>query len=183
MNSFKEFLEILKLPPSILSALMIVSGLILILPDDVIKKLYMYDFRNNYGFAISLIFLISFAMLIVLIIMWGSKKIIEKMKYKKLKEKRIKYLLELDATKTQLINQFIKEKEHTLSLATNSGITIELSSYGVISPAGNTQLVTFGDIFTGDENTMYINYFLQPWVNKLIKDDEGLKNKFNYKNK
>ena len=38
MNNFKEFLEILKLPPSILSALMIVSGLILILPEDVIKK-------------------------------------------------------------------------------------------------------------------------------------------------
>ena len=37
LYSFKEFLEILKLPPSILSALMIVSGLILILPDDVIK--------------------------------------------------------------------------------------------------------------------------------------------------
>lgn len=59
MNNFKEFLEILKLPPSILSALMIVSGLILILPEDVVKKLYMYEFRNNYGFAISLIFLIS----------------------------------------------------------------------------------------------------------------------------
>ena len=105
------------------------------------------------------------------------------MKYKKLKEKRIKYLQELDSTKTQLINRFIKEKENTLSLATNSGITIELSSYGLISPAGNTQLVTLGDMFTGDENTMYINYFLQPWVIKLIKDDEGLKNKFNSKNK
>lgn len=162
---------------------MIESGLILILLEDVIKKLYMYDFRNNYGFAISIIFLISFAILIVLIIMWGSKKIIEKMKYKKLKEKRIKYLLELDATKTHLISQFIKEREHTLSLATNSGNTIELSSYGVISPTENTQLVTFRDIFTGDENTMYINYFLQPWVIKLIKDDEKLNNKFNYKNK
>lgn len=84
MNNFKEFLEILKLPPSILSALMIVSGLILILPEDVIKKLYMYDLRNNYGFVISLIFLISFAILVVLIIIWGSKKIIEKTKYKKL---------------------------------------------------------------------------------------------------
>ena len=181
MNSFKEFLEILKLPPSILSALMIVSGLILILPEDVIKKLYMYDFRNNYGFAISLIFLISFAILVVLIIMWGSKKIIGKIKDKKLKEKRIKYLLELDSTKTSLINQLIKEEDHTLSLATNSGNTIELSSYGVISVAGNTQLVTWGDIFTGDENTMYINYFLQPWVIKLIKEDERLKKKFNYK--
>ena len=178
MNNFKEFLEILKLPPSILSALMIVSGLILILPDDVIKKLYMFEFRNNYGFAISIIFLVSLAILVVLIIMWSARKIIEKIKYKKLKEKRTKYLLELDNEKTQLINQFVKEKEHTLSLATNSGITVELSSYGLISPAGSTKLVTFGDIFTGDENTMYINYFLQPWVISLIKENEELKKKF-----
>ena len=68
MNNFKEFLEILKLPPSILSALMIVSGLVLILPEDVIKKLYMFEFRNNYGFAISIIFLVSLAILVVLII-------------------------------------------------------------------------------------------------------------------
>lgn len=182
MNSFKEFLEILKLPPSILSALMIVSGLILILPEDIIKKLYMYDFRNNYGFAISLIFLISFSILLVLIIMWSSKKVIKKIQYKKLKEKREKYLLELDSTKTNLINKFIREAEHTLSLATNSGNTIELTSYGIISPAGNTQLVSFGDIFTDDENTMYINYFLQPWVIKLIKENEELRKKFNYKN-
>lgn len=181
MNNFKEFLEILKLPPSILSALMIVSGLILILPEDVVKKLYMYEFRNSYGFAISLIFLISLSILVVLVIMWSARKIIEKIKYKKLKEKRTKYLLELNDEKTHLINQFIKEKEHTLSLATNSGITVELSSYGLISPACNTQLVTFGDIFTGDENTMYINYFLQPWVINLIKENDELKKKFKWK--
>ena len=142
----------------------------------------MYEFRNNYGFAISIIFLVSLAILVVLIIMWSARKIIEKIKSKKLKEKRIKYLLELDNEKTQLINQFVKEKEHTLSLATNSGITVELSSYGLISPAGSTQLVTFGDIFTGDENTMYINYFLQPWVISLIKENEQLKKKFNGNN-
>ena len=88
MNNFKEFLEILKLPPSILSALMIVSGLILILPEDVIKKLYMYEFRNNYGFAISIIFLVSLAILVVLIIMWSARKIIEKIKYKKCLKKK-----------------------------------------------------------------------------------------------
>lgn len=178
MTSFKEFLDILKLPPSILGALMIVSGSILILPEDIIKRFYMYDFRNNYGFAISIIFLVSFAILIVLGIIWGAKKIIEIVKYRRFKEKGIKYLLELDSAKTELIIEFIKEEEHTLSLATNSGITVELYSYGIICPAGSTQLVKFGDIFTGDENTMYINYFLQPWVIKLIMEEEVLKNKF-----
>ncbi len=179
MNNFKEFLEILKLPPSILSALSLVAGLILLLPEKIIKKLYMYDFRNNYGFAISLIFLISLSMLIVLFIIWCFKQVNEKIKSKKIKEKRIKYLLELDLTKTELIKQFIKEKDHTLNLPTNSGNIIELSSYGIISTAGNIQAVTFGDIFTGDENTMYINYFLQPWVIKLINEEKDLKDKFN----
>ena len=138
----------------------------------------MYDFRNNYGFAISIVFLISFSMLTVLLIIWSFKQIKEKIINKKIKENRIKYLLELDTAKTGLIKRFIKEKDHTLNLPTNSGNTIELSSYGLISPAGNTQLVTFGDVFNGDANTMYINYFLQPWVIKLIKDEKVLNEKF-----
>lgn len=178
MNSFKDFLEILRLPPSILSALTLVTGLILLLPEEIVKKLYMYEFRNNYGFVISLVFLISLAMLIVLLIIWCIKQINRRIKDKKLKEKRIQYLQDLDLTKSELIKKFIKAKDHTLNLPTNSGNTIELSSYGLISPAGKTQLVTFGDIFTGDENTIYINYFLQPWVIKMIKEEKNLRDKF-----
>ena len=80
--------------------------------------------------------------------------------------------------KTALIKEFIKQKDHTLNLPTNNGVTVELNSLQVISFAGNMQPVTFGDIFDGDENTMYVNYFLQPWVINLIEKEEVLKEKY-----
>ena len=66
MNTFKEFMDFLKLPPTILGALAIASGLLLYLPDDVIKRLYMESFRSNYGFIIGIIFVISISILVML---------------------------------------------------------------------------------------------------------------------
>ena len=50
----------------------------------------MFEFRNSYGFAISIIFLVSLAILVVLTIMWSARKIIEKIKCKKIKRKKKK---------------------------------------------------------------------------------------------
>ena len=56
---FKDFIEFIKLPPNILTSIALVSGIIILSPDKLIKKLYMINFRNNYGFVISLIFLVK----------------------------------------------------------------------------------------------------------------------------
>lgn len=178
MGSFKEFLEIFKLPPSILTAISIVTGLILFLPERIISVFYLLDFKNKYGSIIGIVFIISITMLFVLVVMWFAKKIIEKYKTKRIIKRRIKYLLELDENKTKLIKKFINQKDHTLNLPTNNGVTVELNSMQVISFAGNMQPVTFGDIFDGDENTMYINYFLQPWVINLTEKEEALREKY-----
>lgn len=178
MGSFKEFFEIFKLPPSILTAISIVTGLILFLPEKIINVFYLLDFKNKYGSFIGIVFIISITMLFVLIIIWSAKKIIEKYKSKRIIKMRIKYLKGLDENKTALIKEFIKQKDHTLNLPTNNGVTVELNSMQVISFAGNMQPVTFGDIFDGDENTMYVNYFLQPWVINLIEKEEVLKEKY-----
>lgn len=176
MGSFKEFLEIFKLPPNILAAISIATGLILFLPERIISIIHLTDFKNSFGPYIGVFFIISITMLFVLIFIWLYKKIIEEYRAKKLIKSRIKYLKELDENKTKLIKKFIEKEDHTLNLAFNNGITIELSNYNLISLAGNTQPVTFGyDIF---ENNMCLNYFLQPWVMNLIKKEEILINKF-----
>lgn len=51
----KDFVDFLKLPPYILGALAVASGILLFLPDKVIKKLYMIEFRDKYGFTIGII--------------------------------------------------------------------------------------------------------------------------------
>lgn len=178
MESFKEFLEIFKLPPSILSAISIVTGIILFLPDNVIKIFYLIELKSKYGNFIGMLFIISVTMLTVLLIMWSAKKIIKKYKIRRLRKLRIKYLIDFDGNKTKLIKRFIKERDHTLELATNNGVTVELNCNQVIAPAGNTQLFSFGNVLYGDENTVYIKYFLQPWVINLIEKEELLRKKF-----
>ena len=48
-TAIKEITKIFK-TPYLLITLALASGLILFLPNDIISKMYMLDFRNNYGF-------------------------------------------------------------------------------------------------------------------------------------
>lgn len=169
----KDFIDFIKLPPNILAAVSVVSGIILFIPDKLAKKMYMYDFRNDYGFIVSIIFLISISILIVLLFTNIYKKIKNKIDNNKLKKGRTKYLLNADKTKVKLIKAFIKEETHTLKLNQNDGLTQELSYYGIISLAGSTQAVDFGY-----DNEMYLYYFLQPWVINLINSNDELIKKY-----
>lgn len=173
MKDFKSFIELLKLPPTILSTISLVTGLILFLPDKAIEKLYMFNLKEKYGFIVGIIFLLSTIMLFVMLIHYLGKKAYKKISNKKLIKNQIKYLKELDKTKTNFIREFIKEDSHTLNVCMNNGSVIELSHFGIISIAGGTQPVDIDY-----DNSIYAKYFLQPWVIKRINQDEELKNKF-----
>lgn len=58
----KDFIDLLKIPPRILGALTIASGLLLFLPDVLLSKLYMIYFRNKYGFALGITFVYDIVM-------------------------------------------------------------------------------------------------------------------------
>lgn len=173
MNSFKDFIDFLKLPPNILAAISITTGLLIFLPDNYIEKLYMDNFRNDYGFIISIFFLISSTILIVLLFTQTIKYINSKISNHKIKKGKIKYLMNADENKTSLIKEFINDSTHTLTLPMNDGLVIELSHFGIITMAGGTQLVDMGF-----DNSVNIKYFLQPWVINLIKNNEELKEKY-----
>ena len=173
LQNFKSFIELLKLPPTILSTISLATGLILFLPDSIIKLLYMSNIKEKYGLIIGIFFLLSTIMLIVLLINYCYRKIKEKITNNSLRKMKIRYLKELDANKTNIIKNFIREESHSLTASMNDGNIIELSYYGVVSVAGGTQFVDIGN-----DNSMYIKYFLQPWVLKLINQDEELKDKF-----
>ncbi|MGL5379745.1 super-infection exclusion protein B [Clostridium sp.] len=51
-----NFMEFLKLPTKIMLALGLASGVILFLPDTIVEKMYMIEFRDKYGFVIGVIF-------------------------------------------------------------------------------------------------------------------------------
>lgn len=171
-----DFIDFLKLPPNILAAISLVSGVILFAPKNFINKLYMIKFRDQFGFIIAIIFLISTAILIILSLTIILKKVKSLIDSKKMRKARINYLLNADNYKVKLIKGFIKEETHTLQIQQNDGLTVELEHLGLISMAGNTQPVDFGY-----NNEMYLRYFLQPWVINLINNNEELKKKYKIK--
>ena len=166
----KEFLDFLKLPTYILGALAIASGILLIVPDKVIQMLYMTEFRAKYGFALGIVFISSVSVLAVLLIKLIYRGISEKYNLKKLKEAQKKFLMKVDCEKVELINAFIQQPTHTLMMPMHDGLVIELQHYNVISPAGQTHMVSMPN--------PQITFFLQPWVLERIRENEELQMKF-----
>lgn len=171
--SVKDFTDFLKLPPNILSAVSLATGLILFLPEKILKKMYLINFKDKFGFIIGIVFLISISILFIFLLTFVIKKIKNKIDDRKVKKGRIKYLLNADKSKTNLIKEFIKDKTHTLSLPMNDGLILELQYFGIINATGNTQLADMGY-----DNSVYIKYFLQPWVIGIISNNEELSKKY-----
>ena len=133
----KDFIDFLKLPPNILGALSIASGTLLLLPQKLAQKFYIINFREKYGFTIFHFFYDKYAS-------------------KKLGTAQIKYLKNMTPEQVAIIREFLREPTHTLPLPMNNGLVIELQHLQILTPAGQTHLVSMLD--------PQINYFLQPWV-------------------
>ena len=166
----KNIVDFLKLPPRILGALSVASGLLLFLPNAIIEKLYMTSFCDKYGFAIGIVFVVSTSILVVFLVVIIAKKIKDKYYNKRLKKARIAYLKRIDGNKVELIRYLLNESTHTAMLPMHDGMVLVLQHFYVILPAGSTHAVNMAD--------PQINYFLQPWVIEEIDGDPELKAKF-----
>ncbi len=173
MPSVKDFLEVLKLPPSILGAISLASGLILFLPEEALNALYMVGFRDNFGSVLGPVFILSTSVLTVMLGVFIFKRIVDKVSWKRINKKTEAYLLGADNTKTELIKEFLADETHTLSLPMNDGLIIELNGLGIISMAGNTQMT--GPRFDGQ---LEVRYFLQPRIISIIDNNPELKKKY-----
>ena len=166
----KNIVDFLKLPPRILGALSVASGLLLFLPNVIIEKLYMTSFRDKYGFTIGIVFVVSTSILVVFLVVIIAKKIKDKYYNKRLKKARVAYLKRIDGNKVELIRYLLNESTHTAMLPMHDGVVLELQHFYAILPAGSIHAVNMAE--------PQINYFLQPWVIEEIDGDPELKAKF-----
>ena len=58
-----NIMDFFKLPTKIMVAIALATGMILFLPDSLISKMYMDGFRNEYGFIIGAVFVVSISIL------------------------------------------------------------------------------------------------------------------------
>ncbi len=162
----KDFIAILKLPPSILSALALASGFIILAPQNILEKLYFVNFKDSYGFQIGIVFVVSISILIVYSLMKIIKFFYDKYNNKRISENQYRFLKELDDNEKSLIREILSKPDYTLKLPINNGLVRKLESMYVILPAGSTHLVNGYD--------MRIPYFLQPWVIEMIKKNPDI---------
>lgn len=159
--------ELLKLPTKIIVAICIATGSILFLPNKLIEKMYMTNFRNKYGFIIGIVFIISASILIVSFAI-RFYEFINEMYSKKKFDKNIKKLLqELDAYKRLLVYGLYTQDNHTSELPLNDGAVIYLEKMMVINKATTQYAVS-------DLQNPVFPYFLQPWVIKELDNNEEL---------
>lgn len=148
-------------------AIALATGMILFLPDSLISKMYMDGFRNEYGFIIGAVFVVSISILTIGVIISIYNYFYEMHKQKRIKENSGKLIASLDDYKKTIVYLLYNEDNHTHELPLNDGAVVFLENMMVI---GKTTSQYFVDDIT---NPMF-PYSLQPWVIEKLQNDEEL---------
>lgn len=160
--------DFFKLPTKIMFALALASGMVLFLPDNIVAKIYMVDFRNKYGFAIGVLFLISFSILAVNVFVGVYNYISNKYSVKKFKATAKERLQKLDDYQKGIVYGLYMEDNHTDELPLYDGAVNWLEQNIIITKTTNHYAVS-------DLNNAVFPYMLQPWAfEELQKDSELL---------
>lgn len=168
MNFDFNIADFFKLPNKIMAALALASGMILFLPNTIVEKMYMMDFRNKFGFAIGLIFIVSFSILFITSLVACYKYFRHKYLMRKFKATAKKRLNDLDTYQKALIYDLYCEDNHTDELPLHDGAVNFLEHNMMIGKATTQYMVS-------DLNNACFPYMLQPWViSELQKDNELL---------
>lgn len=167
----KSIVELLKLPLYIIGALAMSSGIVLFSPSSFLDKLYLLDYKDKYGSVLGIVFVVSVAILVVQLLIIICKKISNYILDKKLLNAQIRFLKNIDEPKKEILIKLLQSPTHTAMLPMRNAYVIELTNINAITPAGSNHPV---DNLCNPR----INYFLQPWVYKLINEDQELSKKF-----
>ena len=173
-NFIKELIKIINLY-TILLILSISSFGLIFLPEEFLKKIYVYNFKETYKEQIGMIFFISVITLIILVLIKIYKKVERKIINKKI-GKIIKNQLNSmkNQTEIEIIKLLLKEDDFTADLPIYSGVVLKLEQSFIIGRMNGTHCV--------DMDNPAIPYYLQPGVIEEIEKDEELRKKFNYIN-
>lgn len=162
----KLFGNFKKITPALV-AVAILTGLILFLPDDILKRMNLDDLPVMWNRIIGLVFLLSIALIATMITFSIISYISDKSRNKRLKARlRTKYL-SLSPRQKSIILQVLHSEDKTISLDKNSGDTIYLvNSLFLHMPE---QAFTLGW-----NNEMVLTYVPQPWLLELYNEEPEL---------
>jgi len=143
----KDFIQLLKLPPSILAAVAMGTGLILFLPVKILQRLGLGNISELWKTILGLAFIISLSLLVVYFTVKVLKAII--LKYCKIRFKIIFYkkMKELRKEELAVVALLYRSPNYTSRLPYTDGVTLRLKNKKVIQLTSSNN-ITYGDYFS-----------------------------------
>lgn len=164
--SEKIFDNFKKITPALV-AVALLTGMILFLPDSVLKKMALNDLPDLWNRIIGLVFLLSVALIVTLVVFSTISQIKDKRREKRLRESLKKNLKKLSPRQKSIVLRLLHSEDKTITLDKNSGDTIYLvNNLFIYMPQ---QAVTLGW-----NNEMILTYVPQPWLLDLYNDEPEL---------
>ena len=164
----KTFDNFKKITPALV-AVAILSGLLLFLPESILKKMSLDELPVLWNRIIGIVFLLSVALISTMIVFSVISHITEKRRNKRIRVNQKKKLQTLSPRQKAIILQLLRSEDKTIRLDKNSGDTIYL--------VNNLFLHMPEQAFTlGWNNEMILTYVPQPWLLDLYNEEPELFN-------
>lgn len=162
----KTFDSFKKITPALV-AVAILSGLLLFLPENILKKMSLDELPVLWNRIIGIVFLLSVALISTMVVFSAISQITEKRRNKRIRVNLKKKLQTLSPRQKAIILQLLRSEDKTISLDKNSGDTIYL--------VNNLFLHMPEQAFTlGWNNEMILTYVPQPWLLDLYSEEPDL---------
>lgn len=162
----KTFDNFKKITPALL-AIAILTGMLLFLPDSILRKMYLENLPVLWSRIIGIVFLSSVALIGTIGISSAISHISSKIRNKRIRENLKKKLKTLSSQQRSIILKVLKSKDKAIPLDSNSGDTVYL--------VNNMFLHVPQQVFSvGWDNEMILTYVPHPWLLDLYNEEPEL---------
>ena len=162
----KTFDNFKKITPALV-AVAILTGLVLFLPENLLKKMSLDELPVLWNRIIGIVFLLSVALISTMIVFSLISHITEKRRNKRIRVNLKKKLQTLSPRQKAIVIQLMRSDDKTITLDKNSGDTIYLvNNLFLYMPE---QAITLGW-----NNEMILTYVPQPWLLDLYNEEPEL---------
>lgn len=121
----KTFDNFKKITPALV-AIAILTGLILFLPKDVLKKMNLDELPVMWSHIIGIVFLLSVALIATILLFSAISSVAERRRNQLIRENLKKKFLTLSSRQKDIVMQALQSEDKTISLDKTSGDTIYL---------------------------------------------------------
>lgn len=136
----------LKLPKKVVAIICLISGILLFSTEDFLRRLSLFDFKENYSVWIGVIFLFSLAISVVNVVEYFFRRIKKSRRKHARNQAIVQKIKVLDDYEMAVVREFLIQKKNTLEMSIDDSTVMSLIKDGIIEQVADQGYST---VFTG----------------------------------